>query len=372
MKLTKNLFGKLEEKEILLQKTEWYETNNIDVYLNERIVSVDFDKNEVIYSLGRRLGYSKLLIANGSTNFKPPIEGIDKKDVYTIRHLEDAWNLRTVSDYKNEVINIGGGIQGLETAWELSQHDRKVTIAEIQSRLMPNQLDERSSSILKSIIERYNIKVLLNTQVEKVVGNDKVEAVITKDGNRIECSILVYSVGIRPNIGFLKDTKIKINKGITVDEHMKTSIDNVYAAGDIAEFNGRVTGLWNIAIEQGKTAGYNLAGKETVYKNIVPVTTLNAFGISLFSMGEVNENECDKTKVEDNYDSEEYKRIFIRENKIVGAIVIGDIKKSPVLKAAIEEQKSIEDFQLSSMSMEDLLNRLKEHPKKQIDNLIIL
>jgi nitrite reductase (NADH) large subunit len=121
-----------------------------------------------------------------------------------------------------------------------------------------------------------------------------------------------------------------------------------------------VFGLWNIAIEQGKTAGYNIMDKEMTYKEVAPVTTLNAFGISLFSMGNTKEVESDKTLIEDNFDNKTYKRIFIKDNKIIGAIVIGDTKKSPILKTAIEGEVSLEQIDLLNISVEELLASLKK------------
>ena len=274
--------------------------------------------------------------------------------------MDYAWNLRNIINSNAVVVNIGGGIQGLETTWELNRQGKRVSVAEIQSRLMPRQLDSRSSEILKHAIESFNIKVLLNTQIEKVIGNGSVEGILTNDGNIIDCNILGYSVGTRPNIDILEHTSIEKNKGVIVNNRMQTNVKSIYAAGDVAEFDGKVAGLWNIAIEQGKTAGYNMAGKDTIYKNIVPVTTLNAFGISLFSMGEVDENKCNQTLVDDNLSNTAYKRIFINDNKVVGAIVIGDTKKSPVLKSAIEAQTPLNDFAISNISAEDLLNSLKK------------
>ena len=360
IKLTKNLFGNLDEKDVLLQKIEWYGANKVDLYLNNKIVRINVEEQECIASSGSKIQYDKLLLSTGSTNFKPAIEGIDKENVYTIRHLEDAWNLRDIIENNAVVVNIGGGIQGLETTWELNKQGKMVSIVEIQSRLMPRQLDQRSSEILKYVIESFNIKVLLNTKIKKVIGNNSVEGVLTDGGNIIDCNILGYSVGTRSNIDILEHTSIESNKGIIVNNRMQTNVKNIYAAGDVAEFDDKVPGLWNIAIEQGKTAGYNIAGKDTIYKNIVPVTTLNAFGISLFSMGNVDETKCDETLVDDNSSNTSHKRIFISGNKIVGASVIGDTKRSPVLKSAIENQTPLNDFHIPNISIEDLLNKLKK------------
>jgi nitrite reductase (NADH) large subunit len=352
LRLTKGLFGNLSEEAILLQKKEWYETNGVNLHIDKEVIRVDVEKQEVVLNDHSRMMFSKLLLASGAHNFIPPIEGIDKENVYTIRNLQDAWAVKEIVKEKRKSIIIGGGIQGLETAWELSQHGEDIGIAELKSRLMPMQLDVKASKILQNIIESFNIKVYLETQIHKIIGENGVSGVIREDGSQINCDMVVYNTGIRPNIKYIKDSSIRFNKGVIVNNKMQTSSQNIYAAGDLAEFENHISGLWNIAIEQGKTAGYNMIGKEEIYKNIVPVTTLNAFKISLFSMGNVDESKCDYSLIEDGDDSSSYKRIFIHQDKIVGAIVIGDTKKSPILKSAIESQTLLDKFDLSKVFVE--------------------
>lgn len=349
LRLTKGLFGNLSEEAILLQKKEWYEVNKVNLHLDKEVIDIDIKEQEVILNDESRLKFSKLLLASGSYNFTPPIEGIDKENVNTIRYLGDAGVVRDKVHENKKVLIIGGGIQGLETAWELSQNGEEVFIGEIQPRLMPMQLDVKASQILHNIIESYNIKVYLETQVKKIVGEKVAKGVISKDGLEISCDMVIYNAGIRPNIKYIKDSSINVNKGVIVDNKMQTSAPNIYAGGDVAEFDNRISGLWNIAIEQGKTAGYNIAGENKIYRHIVPVTTLNAFGISLFSMGIVDEGKCDYSLIKESTDNKSYKRVFVSENKIVGAIVIGDTKKSPVLKSAIEAQTLVDKLDFSNI-----------------------
>jgi nitrite reductase (NADH) large subunit len=361
IRLTKGLFDNLEENKILLQKKEWYELNNVNLYLDKEVVTVDTVNHRIIIDDGSSVSYDKLLLANGSYNFTPPIDGINKENVYTIRKFSDIQNIKTNIEDKNTVINIGGGIQGLEAAWALSQQGKEVIIAEVQERLMPRQLDKKASEILKKAIEGFNIKVLLETQIEKITGENQVKGVITKDGNIINCDMVIYSVGIRANKALVENTAIKTNHGVIVNDRMQTNIENVYAAGDVAELEGKIGGLWSIAADQGKTAGYNIAGRDTNYSSSVPVTTINAFNTSLFSMGNINEDSCTEILTEESLDGLSYKRIFLKDYKVVGAIVIGDAKYSPLLKSAIEKEKILADIDLSNISVNDLLSRLKNN-----------
>ncbi|MCB2298466.1 FAD-dependent oxidoreductase [Clostridium tagluense] len=215
----------------------------------------------------------------------PPIDGIGKDGVYTLRSLNDALNIKNSLNESAQVIIIGGGIQGLEIAWIVHQHGKKATIVELQSRLMPYQLDNKASEILKDIIQGYGIEILTNTGVVKITGDTKVASILIDKEVKLKCDMVIYSTGIKANKELISNTKVETARGIVVNNKMETNIKNIYAAGDIAQFDNKVIGLWNIAIAQGKVAEYNIAGKETVYEKINPVTTLNAFGTSLFSMG---------------------------------------------------------------------------------------
>lgn len=359
IKLTKNMFGNLEEDKILLQKKEWYVSNNINLHLGVEVVDIDIDKQEISLESGSRFYYDKLLIANGSSNFIPPINGIEKENVHTIRKLSNIEAIKANIEDNKAVLIIGGGIQGLETAWALNQEGKEVIIAEVLERLMPRQLDKRASDILKKAIESFNIKLLLDTQITEITGKHKAEGVLTNNGENIDCDMVIYSVGIRPNKMLLENTVVKTNRGIIVNDKMQTSVENVYAAGDVAEFNGNIGGLWGIASEQGKTAGYNIAGREAVYTADVPVTMMNAFNISLFSAGNTDEGSWDKTLIDDNTDGLVYKRIFIKDHKITGAILIGDSKNSILLKSLIEKETSVAGIDLAEMPVDELLSKLK-------------
>ncbi|BCN31138.1 NAD(P)/FAD-dependent oxidoreductase [Anaeromicropila herbilytica] len=361
IRLSKGIFDEIEENKILLQKKEWYEQNNVQICVDTRAVNINVDTQEVLLSDGSNIEYDKLLFTNGASNSTPPIDGIGKNGVYTLRGLKDALNIKNSLIESEEVILIGGGIQGLEMAWILHQHGKKVIIVELLSRIMPHQLDDKASLILKNIIQGYDIQVLNNTAVKAITGNTKVEGILTDKKMELKCDMVIYSTGIKPNIGVVENTKIETGRGILVNNRMETNIKNIYAAGDVAEFNNHIAGLWNIAIAQGKVAGYNITEKETVYEKITPITTLNAFNISLFSMGYIDETNFTKVLVDEDISKNQYKKIFITNNKIVGAIVIGDTKQSPLLKAAIEKEIVLDDLDLSNTSVEDLLMTLKNN-----------
>ena len=367
-RLTKSLFEDLDADKISLQRKEWYDQNNVIIHLGKEVTCVDTTNDTVSLDDGCSIKYSKLLLANGASNFKPNIEGIDKENVYTIRKYEDIQAIKSKSNDKQTILHIGGGIQNLEAAWAFCSHDKKVIIVEFMDRLMPRQLDIRSSEILLKAVNHYGTKVLLSTEVVAIKGDNTVNAVITKCRNSSEgtdaeqsiaCDMVIYSVGIRPNIKICENTSIKTNMGVVVDEYMRTNLDNIYAAGDIAEFCGRVGGLWPIAIEQGKTSGYNIMGKYVAYTGLLPVTTMNAFNLNVFSVGAIDEASATLTLVDDPGDDKSYKRLFIKDNIIIGAIVIGETKYNNMLKKFVTDKTDISGLELSNISVIELLEQLK-------------
>jgi len=300
IRLSKGIFDELEENNILLQKKEWYELNKVNIFVDTKVVNVNTDSQEVLLCDGSQVKYDKLLFVNGASNNIPPIDGIGKDGVYTLRGLNDALDIKKRLNECEQIIVIGGGIQGLETAWILHQHGKKVIIVELLSRLMPRQLDDKASEILKSIIQGYGIQILTNTAVKKIAGNAKVEGILIDENVELKCDMVIYSTGIKPNMDLIANTEVETARGILVNNKMETNIKNIYAAGDIAEFDNQIIGLWNIAIAQGKVAGYNISGKETVYEKITPVTTLNAFGVSLFSMGCIDETKSTQVLINED------------------------------------------------------------------------
>lgn len=366
-RLTKSLYENLDADNIALQKKNWYDDNHVTLHLGAEVVHVDTYSNSIKLDNGNSIVYSKLLLANGASNFKPPIEGIDKENVYTIRKFKDIQAIKSKASNKKTILHLGGGIQNLEAAWAFCSHDKEVIIVEFMDRLMPRQLDARASEILLNAVKASNTKVLLSTEVIAIEGNDKVEAVVTKSRNTTEdnmkqsiaCDMVIYSVGIRPNKKLYENTSIQTNMGVIVNDHMQTSLDNVYAAGDIAEYCGRVGGLWTIAIEQGKTSGYNIMGKDTSYIGLLPVTLMNAFNLTIFSVGSIDESNTTLTLVDDPADNKSYKRLFIKDSIIIGAIIIGSTKYNNILKKLVSEKTDLSDYDFSNISVDELLDQLK-------------
>ncbi|TXR69107.1 NAD(P)/FAD-dependent oxidoreductase [Bacillus sp. AR8-1] len=359
IKLSKDLYSDLHSEKVLIKKKKWYQDNHISVFINTKVVKINTDEQFIITSNEAVFSYHKLLICTGANNRRLEINGINKKNIFTIRDMKEADELKGHLEDKESVVTIGGGVQGLETAWSILKDGKKVSIVEVAPLLMRRQLDTKSSLLLKRKIEKEGVKVYLNTSINSILGKESVTGIKMNDNSQINCDNIVYSIGVTPNTKLVHDTAIKLNRGIVVDEKMRTNIDSVYAAGDVAEVNNEIEGLWGTALEQGRVAGSNMVSKTAIYKKEIPTTIFNAFNVSLFSIGVVNEEQCDTTIVEED-GKEKYTRLFIKDNKIVGVISLEGVAASIPYKSAIEKHVSLEGIDLLNTSISEIMSKLKE------------
>ncbi|MCQ6276691.1 NAD(P)/FAD-dependent oxidoreductase [Bacillus sp. V3B] len=361
IKLSKELYSDLRSEKVLLKKEKWYKTQNIETHVNTKIVKINTADRFIVTEDNETIYYDKLLICTGSKNRKLPIGGVDKKGVFTIREMHEAEDFKEFLEDKKSVVNIGGGIQGLETAWSIHRAGKKVSIVEVADRLMARQLDEKTSFLLKEKIEAAGVDVYVNTSIDQIIGNYDVEGIVAED-KKISCDSVIYSIGVTPNIELVKQTSIATNRGIIVNDKMETNIEHVYAAGDVVELNGEVAGLWTPAMDQGKVAGKNMVSPSVSYQKTIPLTVFNAFDFTVFSMGIVDEKQCDTTIIEESGD-EKYTRVFIKDEKIVGVISLEGVVASMPYKAAIESEVSLAGIDVNTVSISDLMSQLKEKQK---------
>ncbi|WP_410770261.1 NAD(P)/FAD-dependent oxidoreductase [Fontibacillus sp. BL9] len=360
IKLSKDLYGDLRSEKVLIKKEAWYQKQQIRTFPNTAITQIDVEEHALVTSAGERISYDKLLICTGAKNRKLPLPGFDKQGVYTIREMHEAEAFKTYIEDKSSIVNIGGGIQGLETAWSIVKAGKKVTILEAAPRLMARQLDEQASSILKQKIEAAGVDVLLQAAVQQVVGEEAVAGIQVNEST-IPCDSVIYSIGVIPNVDLVANTPVTTKRGIVVNDYMETNVPDVYAAGDVTEWNGAVEGLWDRAMDQGKVAGKNMASQGTeVYRKTIPLTVFNAFDLALFSMGVVDESQCDTTLVEEDAAAGKYTRLFFANGTLVGVISFESVIAAAPYKTAIESQVSLAGLNLKALSIQEIMAVAKE------------
>jgi nitrite reductase (NADH) large subunit len=331
-RLIECLSGEVEVDEIIIHDQNWFADNDIDLHLKEKIIDID-PKNKKISSEKGSYNYDKLLLANGSHPFVPPFSGVELNNIFTLRTAKDLKTINKRAEKAEKAVVVGGGLLGLEIAYNFAKAGLDTTVLEVAPYLLPMQLDKRGGDLLQEKLEANNVKVITDASTKGFEGKDKVEKVILED-QKIAADIVLVSTGIRSNISLVEDYPIISNRGIIVNEKMETSVKDVYAAGDIAEFKERVYGIWPPSLKQGQTAGANMSGQTKKFEGFVPSHKLKVAGINVVSIGELNkENQYEEEVLEDN---QCYVKVIKDGSTKIGAVIVGDYTEQNSLLSEIK------------------------------------
>ena len=326
--LSSVLAGERSADEITLNSLEWYQRNDITLRLGVRIVDVNSELKTVTGDDGSVTEYDTLLLATGSSAFKPPIPGLDKKNVLAFRTLDDTRALLQLAGPGVKAVVIGGGLLGLEAARGLQVQGCAVTVVHLMGTLMERQLDPDGGNYVTGKMEDLGIRVLLRRSTTAVVGEELAEGVALEDGTILEADIVVVAAGIRPNVELAYKAALHVNRGIVVNNFMETSDPDIFAVGECVEHNGVCYGLVAPLIEQGKVLAATMTGnKGAEYTGTVLATKLKIMGVDVFSAGDWSEQHADPVRFEDRALGV-YKKLTVRDGKLVGAILVGDISDS--------------------------------------------
>lgn len=343
MSLTRYLAGEVVREKLDLHDQAWYQANQIELFTDLQVEEILPEQKQAVLSDQRKFAYEKLILANGASPFVPPITGHELPGVMTLRSLEDAQTIQRRCEKPADIVCIGGGLLGLEIAGAISRHGAKVTVLEALDWLLPRQLGQQAALILQKEIEKFGINVIVPAKVKQITGSETVEAVELDDGSLIPADLVLISAGVRPNLGLAKQTGLAVNRGVVVDQHMQTSAPEIFAAGDVSEFEGICYGLWIPAKKQGEVAGRNAVGEPTIFKADAPSTKLKVLGIDLFSIGQFSPSQ-EGDRLVTWQDGEKYASLLLRNEIIVGANLIGKTGLDLKVKKAVELGQSFQDF----------------------------
>ena len=332
---------------IIIHTKEWYQNKGIVLHLEEPISEVRPETKEVISEKGRSYPYDLLLFATGANAFVPPIKGVEKKGVFTLRTMQDAIELKQFSTGVKQAILVGGGLVGLETGSALLRRGVKVAVIEHNPRVLPRQVDTEGAQILQVKMEEMGFSFFLNGHSEEILGKGKVEGLRLKDGRLVEGQMVLISAGVKPNLTLSKKMDLEIKNGIVVNDRMETKSEGIFAAGDVAEHRGRCYGIWPAAQKQGETAGINMAGGNELYEGTVISNTLKVVGINLTSSGEIDPEGKLECAVKRDREKSIYRKVTFKENRVVGCILLGDVKGSSEILSAIEGKIEVKDLKNS-------------------------
>ena len=326
--LSSVLAGEKTADDIVLHPVEWYLTHQIDLRVGVRIVDVDPVARTVAGNDGSVTGYDTLLLATGSGAWLPPIAGLDNDGVFVFRTLDDTRGLLQRSGPGVKAVVIGGGLLGLEAARGLQVQGCHVTVVHLMPTLMDRQLDADAGQYLAGKMEDLGIRVLLGHTTTAVVGNGRTEGVALEDGTILEADLVVVAAGIRPNVDLAYKAGVHVNRGIVVNDHMETSRPDIFAVGECVEHRGVCYGLIAPLLEQGKVLAATITdNKGPVYTGTIPAAKLKIMGVDVFSAGDWSEQNAEPVRYEDRALGV-YKKLTVRDGKLVGAILVGDTSDS--------------------------------------------
>ncbi len=340
------LAGLMPREKVFAFAEDWAERQRLQVRLGLRAVSLDPEKPAVTFEDGSRLEADRLVLATGACPFIPPLPGVEREGIFTIRTLDDVLELLDFVSSRPEIVVLGGGLLGLEIARALKHRGlEKVSVVEVFSRLLPRQLDETGSGLLKSRLEGLGLRFFIGREATEILGDSRVSGIRFKDGEIVKAGTVIVASGVKPRLDLAREAGLACERGVIVDDYLKTSRDRVYAAGDVAEHRGKVYGLIPAAFDQARALAYNLCGQPKIYEGTIPSSTLKVAGLYLTSIGLVNPESADYEILTLNKpEAGIYKKLVLKENAVVGAIWFGTRKGTQEISRLIQSGKRIGEF----------------------------
>lgn len=343
------LAGEVGDDRMAYRPEDFYRSNGVTTHLGSEVTSIDPVSHLLRLKDGTQLSYDRLLLTPGSRVTVPPLEGSDLEGVLTFQTYEDARKLCSRIAPGAPVVVIGAGLIGMRAAYGLKEAGADVTIVELLPRILTRVLDERASNIVQNVLERGGIKVLTSTSVSKIEGEKgEVTKVVLGNGEELEARAVVLSTGVAPDTRLTEGTAIKVNKGILVNQYFQTNFSDIFAAGDAAETydiargQTQVNANWPNAHEQGRYAGRCMASEMVAYPGSLGMNSVNFFGVPVVSLGmfdpETEEDTRAETKTRENQGSAIYQKLVFKDNRIKGAVFIGDLGYCGAVKELIKDQ----------------------------------
>lgn len=338
IRLSTVLAGGCSPDALTLLDRAWYRRHGMLLRDGVRVTAIDRTERVVIAADGSRAPYDVLVLATGSDPLVPAIDGLQRGGVHTFRTLADVDAMLAAAAHGRRALVIGGGLLGLEAAYGLRSHGMNVSIVHLVDRLMERQLDTPGARVLQTELESMGMDVILPAETEAVLGNGHVEGVRLRDGRTVDTDMVVVACGIRPAVGLAKEAGLVVRRGIVVDDHLATSDPSVFAVGECSEHRGVVYGLVAPLRIQARTLAARLCGEtDAAYQGGTSATTLKVAGVHVFSGGAVEWEPEDEVLTLEDTAAGVYKRVLVREGRVRGAVLVGDLSTAPRVSALLSE-----------------------------------
>lgn len=325
--LSSVLAGEKQVDDIVINTRDWYAENGITLHTGDPVVGIDTRAKAVTSTSGLVVPYDRLLLSTGSKPLMPPLPGLDLPGVVSFRDIADVEAMLAAAEKKQRAVVIGGGLLGLEAAWGLKRRGMPTALVHLMPTLMERQLDVEAAQLLQKDLTDRGLHFFMQGQTEEIMGTDRALGLRLADGREVPGDLIVVAIGIRPNIDLAKAAGLEVNRGIVVDDGMRTTDASIYSVGECVEHRGQVFGLVAPIWEQAKVCAAHLADRtEASYVTPALSTRLKITGIDVFSAGQLAaQDEADEELVYRDSAKGIYKKLVLREDKVVGAVMYGDV-----------------------------------------------
>lgn len=317
----------------------------LDYRPGTRVVAVQPEQHTLRLAGGGTLAYDQLVIATGSRLYAP-VPGADKPGIYNFKSLSAAEELvrRVREGRAHSALIVGAGFIGVELALLLRELGLAVTQVEMTNRVMPRMLDVETSEIALGMMRERGLDVRLNTKVLAFLGQTRAEAVELESGERLAADLLVAATGVKPNIEFLEGSGVETRWGVLADDHLRTNVPDVYAAGDVAETADRITGeryvhaIFPNAVAQGRVVAYNLLGWDVPYEGADSMNSLKHLGVPIIAIGRMEGEELRVRR------DGSLRKLYLQNDRIVGFRLAGDIRAAGIYRTLMNKQVDVGPF----------------------------
>jgi NAD(P)H-nitrite reductase large subunit len=356
--------GKADFHKMKCRTDDFWKENNVEALTGKKVTALSLNEKTIQLESGEKVAYEKLLLATGGKPFVPKMEGSDKDGVFTFTTIGDAQRLAAKIDGINAkaAVVIGAGLIGISVTEALMKRGLKVTMVELQEKILSLLLDAKASDLVEGVVRKAGVDIVTGQSVQKILGKPDNEGavggVILTKGDQIACDLVIVAIGVVPRTELVTGTAVKINRGIVVDNMMQTNVPDVYASGDVAEAydfimnQNRLLPLWPLAVLEGQVAGYNMAGKKTTYMGGTNMSSLKYFGIPIVSIGLANpkEDPALEVLVKDEAERNVYKKLVLKNNVIVGLTLVNCIERAGVLFYLMKNTINVKKFKQKLLS----------------------
>jgi NAD(P)H-nitrite reductase large subunit len=348
--------GKASFLKMMCREDDFWKVNRVEALTGRTAINLNLPEKLVTLDNDEKIRYEKLLIATGGKPFVPKMEGSDKEGVFTFTKIADAERLAEKLETACGIVVIGAGLIGVSVTEALVKRGLKVTLVELQEKILSLLLDAKGSDIMENVIRKAGVTIVTGQSVQRIIGkpeNDRtVGGVILTKGEQIPCDAVTVAIGVIPRTELVVGTDVKLNRGIIVDNFMQTNVPDVFASGDVAEAydfimnQNRLLALWPLAVAEGKVAGYNMAGKKTEYAGGTNMSSLKYFGVPVVSIGITNPKDETAYEILVKHDPDRnlYKKIVLKNNVIVGLTFVNDVERAGTLFHLMKNRVNVKKF----------------------------